>query len=260
MQIDAPAPADLFAPGIAAPAALTGRYRAVRSFTESLCETLAPEDYVVQSMTDVSPTKWHLAHVSWFFETFILKPHFPNYEPLDPQYAYLFNSYYVQAGERHCRAQRGYLSRPTVHEVYNYRGYVDEHVQALLENADEAAFAELYPLFDIGLHHEQQHQELLVTDIKHVFSVNPLRPVFREARPGYEGSIAEFDWIAFDEGLYEIGQAGTGFSYDNETPRHRHYLRPLCQWPGWRCAAASCRHSAVQAAIQPHHRTRHEHR
>ena len=131
-------------------------------------------------MTDVSPTRWHLAHVSWFFETFILKPHLPGYEPLNPQYAYLFNSYYVQAGERHARAQRGFLSRPTVAQVYAYRAYVDEHMQALLATASAETLRELTPLVEIGLHHEQQHQELLLTDIKHIFrSILCIRSIAR---------------------------------------------------------------------------------
>ena len=208
-----------------APTALAGRYRQVRRFTETLCEPLETEDYVVQSMDDVSPTKWHLAHVSWFFETFILREHDPHYTPLDEQYAYLFNSYYVQAGERHCRAQRGYISRPTVQQVYDYRAYVDEHMQALLERADEETMATLRPLVEIGLHHEQQ--ELLLTDIKHVLSVNPLRPAYRDLAPETRAGTAPMEWIAFDEGLYEIGHEGDGFCYDNETPRHRHYLQPF---------------------------------
>jgi hypothetical protein len=151
--------------------------------TEDLAKPLAIEDYVVQSMPDVSPTKWHLAHVTWFFETFILTPHATGYEPLNPAYAYLFNSYYLQAGERHCRDQRGYISRPTVAEVYEYRTYVDEHMQRLLQSAADAKRVELMPLVGIGLHHEQQHQELLLTDIKHVLSVNPLRPAYHQAAP-----------------------------------------------------------------------------
>ena len=200
------------------------RYRTVRQFTEQLCETLVPEDYVVQTMEDVSPTKWHLAHVSWFFETFILKPHAAGYEPFDPRYAYLFNSYYVQAGERHCRDKRGYLSRPTVRDVYRFRAHVDEHMQALLASASEAKLREVHRLLEIGLHHEQQHQELLLTDIKHVFSVNPLRPALREPKAGPAGPAPTLQWVSFEEGLYEIGHDGRGFAYDNESPRHRHFL------------------------------------
>jgi len=204
------------------------RYRAVRRFTEALCEPLATEDYVVQSMPDVSPTKWHLAHVTWFFETFILREHYPGYRPLEPAYAYLFNSYYLRAGERHCRDQRGYISRPTVAEVYRYREYVDEHMTRLLDGASVAEAETLAPLVEIGLHHEQQHQELLLTDIKHVLSVNPLRPAYRSgaapaARYADTGPAA---WVRYDEGLHRIGHPGpeAGFSFDNETPRHRHFV------------------------------------
>ena len=156
------------------------RYRQVRDFSHRLCETLEPEDFVVQSMPDVSPTKWHLAHTSWFFETFILKVFMPGYQPEVPEYAYLFNSYYNAAGDMHRRDLRGLISRPTVAETYRFRHSVDAHVSQLLETADEALLDKIEPVFTIGLHHEQQHQELLVTDIKHVFSQNPLHPIFRE--------------------------------------------------------------------------------
>src|SRR5688500_1755910 len=156
---------------------LLERYIEIRQFTEKLCDGLATEDFVVQSMPDVSPTKWHLAHTSWFFETFVVTPHADGYRPIDEVYAFLFNSYYVNVGERHCRDQRGYISRPTVAEVFEYRRHVDAAMTHLLESADNALFEKLLPLVTIGLHHEQQHQELMLTDIKHVFSVNPLRPV-----------------------------------------------------------------------------------
>jgi ergothioneine biosynthesis protein EgtB len=212
----------------ATPASLAAAYAAVRRFTESLTEGLAPEDQVVQSMEDVSPTKWHLAHTSWFFETFVLQPHLAGYAPLDPVYAYLFNSYYVQAGERHCRAQRGYLSRPTVAEVAAYRRHVDAAMETLLAGADGAALARLAPLVTLGLNHEQQHQELLVTDIKHVFAVNPLRPVYRDrpaeaARAASAGGEASppLRWLAYPERIVELGWDGRGFAFDNEGPRHR---------------------------------------
>lgn len=206
---------------------LAERFLAVRRFTSALCETLVTEDYVVQSMADVSPTKWHLAHTSWFFETFILTPHAEGYELFHPDFPFLFNSYYVQAGERHCRAQRGYLSRPTVAQVYRYRAHVDEHLHRLIETADATLLRTLAPLVEIGLHHEQQHQELLVTDIKHVLSVNPLRPVFRELpEEQVPRSVPELAFVEVEEGLYEIGHQGQTFSYDNESPRHRVYLRP----------------------------------
>ena len=203
---------------------LAAEYGAVRAATERLCEPLVPEDYVVQSMDDVSPTKWHLAHTSWFWETFLLVPHAPGYRLFHPEYPYLFNSYYVQAGERHCRAQRGYLSRPTVREVFEYRRHVDEHMTALLERGAEA---ELRPLVEIGLNHEQQHQELMLTDIKHVFSVNPLRPVYRERNTSPTRSAPALDFIAFDGGVREIGHGGGGFAFDNEGPRHKAYVAPF---------------------------------
>src|SRR4051812_37171785 len=160
-------------PGAGSPgaASLLDRYTAVRGQTESLCAPLETEDYVVSTMGDVSPTKWHLAHTSWFFETFVLAPNDPDYASPNPRYAFLFNSYYVQAGERHCRAQRGLVTRPTVDEVFAYRAHVDEAMHALLARLDDG-----HPALDVvelGLHHEQQHQELLLTDIKHVFWMNP---------------------------------------------------------------------------------------
>jgi ergothioneine biosynthesis protein EgtB len=201
-------------------------YARVRAFTESLCEGLAAEDYVVQSMADVSPTKWHLAHTSWFFEAFLLTPHLPRYKPLNPAYHYLFNSYYVQAGERHCRAQRGYLSRPTVREVMAYRAHVDRAMEDLLGGGRELS-EDVRQLVTLGLHHEQQHQELMLTDIKHVFSVNPLRPVYRRAEARKAGAIAPLRWIAFESGVRQIGHEGSGFSFDNETPRHREFVEPF---------------------------------
>ncbi len=200
---------------------LAERYATVRAFTESLCQGLATEDYVVQSMPDVSPTKWHLAHTSWFFETFVLRPHLRGYRPIDETYAYLFNSYYVNAGERHCRAQRGYISRPTVAEVYEYRRHVDAAMDTLLEQADEPLLAVLEPLVTLGIHHEQQHQELLLTDIKHVFSVNPLRPAYRATSVQRASDPGPVRWVRFDESVEWIGHDGDGFAYDNEGPRHR---------------------------------------
>ncbi len=219
---------------------LAGRFREVRALTERLCDPLATEDYVVQTMRDVSPTKWHLAHVTWFFETFILAEHYAGYRPFDPAYAFLFNSYYLQAGERHCRDQRGYISRPTVEEVFAYRSHVDAHMVRLLEGASEGEAAALAPLVEIGLHHEQQHQELLLTDIKHVLSVNPLRPAYRresgrrgqaavpagQGQGGRDAPSTAPGWVSFPEGLHWVGHEGPGrgFCFDNETPRHRHFL------------------------------------
>ena len=207
--------------------ALATQYRAVRSYTERLCDPLETEDMVVSSMPDVSPTKWHLAHTSWFFETFVLAPRNPAYVTPNPRYAFLFNSYYVQAGERHCRAQRGLVTRPTVEEIFAYRRHVDDHMLALLDGMDDDA---LVALVTLGLHHEQQHQELLLTDIKHVFWMNPIRPAYR-AEPGERqradvaGRVEVPEWITLPEGIYHIGHEGAagegGFAFDNESPSHR---------------------------------------
>ncbi len=200
------------------------RYQRVRRFSEHICEPLVTEDYVVQSMPDVSPTKWHLAHVSWFFEQFLLLPALPGYHSLHPQYAYLFNSYYNTLGERHCRPNRGLISRPTVEETYKYRRYVDEHVLELLEKLDERQLAEITPIFILGLHHEQQHQELMVTDIKHVLSCNPLYPTYMGRAAMSTVPLAPLSWVAFPDGVQEIGHAGEGFAFDNEGPRHREFV------------------------------------
>lgn len=206
------------------PEALLSRYHWVRSWSERLCETLVPEDYVVQSMPDVSPTKWHLAHTSWFFETFLLKPHLPGYHSLHPQYDFLFNSYYNTLGERHCRPKRGLLSRPTVEETYAYRAFVDEHMEALLCGSDSEDLARLEPLIAIGLHHEQQHQELMVTDIKHVFSENPLRPVYQTQPETVTSEALPLTWVKFEEQLAWIGHDDISFAFDNEGPRHREFV------------------------------------
>ncbi len=201
------------------------RFRRVRAATEALCATLRTEDYVIQSMPDVSPTKWHLAHTSWFFETFVLERGVPDFQPFHPQYRYLFNSYYNSVGPMFFRPERGLLSRPTVEEVFAYRKHVDEGMTRFLESGDPARVAEVTPVVTLGLHHEQQHQELLLTDIKHVLSLNPLGPVFRDREPGREGDTPAAGWLEFEAGLREIGFAGRGFAYDNEGPRHREFVR-----------------------------------
>jgi ergothioneine biosynthesis protein EgtB len=176
-------------------------------------------------MPEVSPTKWHLAHTTWFFETFILKKWITAYSPAVPEYAYLFNSYYNAAGDMHRRDLRGLISRPTVDETKQYRASIDSHIDNLLADADEETLAELESLITLGVHHEQQHQELLITDIKHVFAQNPLHPEYRERKiDGPEADnigIAPVNFIEFDEAIVEIGHDGLGFSYDNERPRHR---------------------------------------
>jgi ergothioneine biosynthesis protein EgtB len=208
-------------------APLVEQYRTVRAFTERLCAPLATEDFVVQSMTDVSPTKWHLAHTTWFWEVFVLQEFLDGYALHDERYPFLFNSYYVQAGERHCRAQRGYLSRPTVEEVRAYRRYIDDHMVRLLEGVDAASLPRLAEVVRVGLNHEQQHQELMVTDIKHVFSVNPLRPAYQDRPAAPAEDPGSVQWVSFDEGIREIGfDPGSDgpFHFDNEGPRHRAFL------------------------------------
>jgi ergothioneine biosynthesis protein EgtB len=201
---------------------LIEQFRQVRNFSTHLCRSLEPEDYVVQSMPDVSPTKWHLAHTSWFFETFVVKVWMQRYRSEVPQYAYLFNSYYNAAGDMHRRDLRGLISRPTVSETYRFRESIDECVIKLLEDADAALLSEIEPVLTLGIHHEQQHQELLVTDIKHVFSQNPLYPVFQPRAAVAETSrMAPQRFVEFDEATVLIGHDGDGFSYDNEEPRHR---------------------------------------
>jgi ergothioneine biosynthesis protein EgtB len=207
------------------PAALQRAYLSVRRQTESLCEPLVTEDFVVSSSPDVSPTKWHLAHTSWFFETFVLTPHLAQYQPLNAKYAFLFNSYYVQAGERHCRAQRGLVTRPTVQEVFAYRAWIDDAMRFLMESLASDPAHEVWSLVEIGVHHEQQHQELLVTDIKHVFFTNPLRPAYR-VQPLPPAAAAPQGWQPLAGGIHEIGHDGSGFHFDNESPRHKTYLQP----------------------------------
>jgi ergothioneine biosynthesis protein EgtB len=203
------------------------RFRDIRRQTEALCSPLVAEDYVVQSMPDVSPAKWHLAHTSWFFETFLLSRHVPDYQPFDPHFAYLFNSYYVTVGDRHCRQNRGLLSRPTVAEVYAYRKHVDHAMLQFLEALTPTEFLRLEPTLEIGLHHEQQHQELILTDIKHVFWVNPMRPAYQQPLPAPSGDLPPMRWVPSDQGVHSIGHEGRGFAFDNELPRHRVFLEPF---------------------------------
>ncbi|MFL6526682.1 MAG: ergothioneine biosynthesis protein EgtB [Chthoniobacterales bacterium] len=214
--------------GISAAAELLARFRAVRDFSTELCQPLKPEDCVVQSMPDVSPTKWHLAHTSWFFETFVLKPWVPAYRSEVPEYAYLFNSYYNAAGDMHRRDLRGLISRPTVEETYRFRRKIDDSIAELLDSADAETSAVIEPLITLGIHHEQQHQELLVTDIKHVFAQNPLHPVYapRKSSEGRAPSLPR-EFVEFDEAVIEIGHDSSDFSYDNEGPRHRALVLPF---------------------------------
>ena len=197
-------------------------YQTVRGTTERLCAPLATEDYVVQAMPDVSPAKWHLAHTSWFFETFLLRPHLSGYRPLVEAYHYLFNSYYNSAGPQFPRPDRGHLSRPTVEEIYAYRAHVDKAMAMLLPRLDAGAAK----VAVLGLHHEQQHQELILTDLKYNLAVNPLRPAY-DTTPVQSRATCELRFIPFEGGLVDIGHEGPEFAFDNEQPRHRTFLRPF---------------------------------
>jgi ergothioneine biosynthesis protein EgtB len=216
-------------PGEATPQeTLVRRYHQVRQFTEGLCQPLVTEDYVIQAMPDVSPPKWHLAHTSWFFETFVLASASPGYRSPHSSYAYLFNSYYVAAGERHSRPKRGLLSRPTVEEVYRYRAYVDQHMTAFLEGLDGEELDTWSPIVELGLHHEQQHQELILTDLKYNFACNPLRPAYATPNiPPRAQAVSALQWVRFPESVSWIGHDGQGFAFDNESPRHRSFVEPF---------------------------------
>jgi len=189
-----------------------------------LCSHLDPEDLVAQSMPDASPAKWHLAHTTWFFETFILLPLETGYQPHHPTYGFLFNSYYNGAGERHERPARGVLTRPSLREVLAYRDAIDEAVMAMLAADAHPKREEVLRIVEIGMHHEQQHQELIVTDLKHLFAQNALRPAYRDALPPTRGAAPSLQWVGYDEGIHEIGHAGSGFCFDNERPRHRVFV------------------------------------
>jgi ergothioneine biosynthesis protein EgtB len=203
------------------------RFEHIRRFTRTLVEPLTPDDCMVQSMPDASPAKWHLAHTAWFFETLVLKAAISDYQPLDPQFEFLFNSYYNTIGPQYEKPKRCLLSRPTLDEVLRYREGIDERMLALLHGAErDVRLAAFLPLIELGLNHEQQHQELILADIKHAFACNPLRPA-------YGGSAAEaqriaarpaVEWLAHEAGVYWIGFEGGGFCYDNERPQHRVFL------------------------------------
>jgi ergothioneine biosynthesis protein EgtB len=203
---------------------LATAYRAVRALTETLASPLSPEDQTVQSMPDVSPTKWHLGHTSWFFETFLLGPELPGYRPAHPAFHYLFNSYYETVGPRHARAERGLITRPGVAEVANYRRHVDRAMEVLVA---AALGQEVLDLVELGIHHEQQHQELLLMDIKHVLSCNPLRPAYVATPVDTADEPAKAGWIEHQGGPVDVGYDGTGFAFDNESPRHLSHLVPF---------------------------------
>ncbi|WP_262690128.1 ergothioneine biosynthesis protein EgtB [Kordiimonas aestuarii] len=208
-----------------APSDIADYFSRVRAHSEALCEPLEVEDYGLQSMPDTSPAKWHLAHTTWFYEQLVLWPFAKGYKVYHPEFAAIFNSYYESLGTLFTRAERGVLSRPTVAEVYNYRAYVDGAMAALLADAMHPDRAEIISRTILGLNHEQQHQELLLTDIKHAFYKNPLKPAYKVAEPAAPtGTPGKEGWLAFTAGVQQIGFEGPGFAYDNETPRHKVYM------------------------------------
>jgi ergothioneine biosynthesis protein EgtB len=210
------------------PGFLLQNYLTVRDFFRHLCDPLQTEDYVIQSMADASPAKWHLAHTTWFFETFYLPLIDPEYRPLHPDYRYLFNSYYNAVGPQFPRPKRGLLSRPTVEEVWRYRTHVDETIRSALASSDARATEESVGILALGLNHEQQHQELFLTDIKHAFFCNPLRPVYSDRIQSERWSEAQpVRWKEYPEGLHWIGHGGQEFAFDNEMPRFKVFCPPF---------------------------------
>ncbi len=207
--------------------ALSRRFRAIRNVSVRLCETLGPEDCAAQSMPDASPAKWHLAHTTWFFETFVLKPQDPGYAVFHPRFEYLFNSYYNAVGEQFPRPDRGLLTRPSFEEVGRYRMHVEQAVVALLEDPGRLT-EDALDIVELGLHHEQQHQELILTDVKHLLAQNPLAPVYRQTKEPAAVPIRSLEWRGYPGGLIEIGRhESAGFGFDNESPRHKVHLEPF---------------------------------
>ena len=203
---------------------LQQRFRDVRKMSMHLTRLLSAEDQMLQSMPDASPTKWHLAHTTWFFETFILQPNLPDYQPFNSRYKFLFNSYYKRLGRHPNRGSRGLMSRPALQEVHEYRDHVDRAISAVLERTSISD--EILDLLELGLNHEQQHQELIVTDIKHALWSGPIPPeAAGETRS--EGIAPQLSWIQFEGGIHSVGHAGEGFAFDNESPRHEVLLRPF---------------------------------
>ncbi|MGH6768635.1 MAG: ergothioneine biosynthesis protein EgtB [Xanthobacteraceae bacterium] len=208
-------------------AAWVEAFRDVRGETERCSSPLTPEDQVVQSMADASPTKWHRAHTTWFFEQFLLTPHLAGYTSFDRQFAYLFNSYYVAAGPRHARPNRGLVTRPDAGRVTAYRAHVDEAVERLVTGADDRVLPEVLRILEIGLHHEQQHQELILTDILHAFAQNPVLPAYDAKRRPPAARRTSHGFVDLPAGLHGIGHDGDGYCFDNESPAHQVYLRPV---------------------------------
>lgn len=205
---------------------LKTNYIRVRQFTEQFCTPLATDDYQVQSIVQTSPPKWHIAHVTWFFETFVLSEFDPGYRPFNADFDYLFNSYYYTHGRMHPRPERGLLSRPTVEDVFEYRAYVDAAMVDLLDSVSGNELTELALRVTLGLHHEQQHQELLLMDVKHNFFMNPTLPAYRTDLLPPTGDARHANWVELEGGIHETGHDGNGFAFDNETPRHDVLLQP----------------------------------
>ena len=204
---------------------MPSKYRTVRIATEQLAAPLSAEDCAIQSMPDASPVKWHLAHTSWFFETFVLKPHLPGYRLFHPSFRVLFNSYYNGIGDKHPRRRRGLLSRPSLEEVHAYRLHIDAAMAELMDR--RTLPSTVSALIELGLNHEQQHQELILTDVLHLLSCNPLKPAYEPSIGAADAPIADappLTWIEFGEGIVDIGHEGSQFAFDNESPRHRQYL------------------------------------
>ena len=200
-------------------------YQSVRKKTEDLCKPLEIEDYVVQTIEDVSPPKWHLGHTSWFYETFILSKYLPDYKAFNDKFNFIFNSYYETAGKRVHRPKRGTLSRPTVKKVYVYRNYIDAQICKLIKNISDKSWHEIGSLIELGLHHEMQHQELLLTDLKHIYALNPLKPAYLNQNDrDFKTGVSSDGFILYKGGVSEIGYGGDGFSFDNEKPCHNVYV------------------------------------
>jgi ergothioneine biosynthesis protein EgtB len=221
--------ADTGSPHTGSRAAWLAAYHAVRGETERRAAPLSPEDQIIQSMPDASPTKWHRAHTTWFFEQFLLVPKLAGYRPFDERFAYLFNSYYVAAGPRHARPKRGLLTRPDAREVADYRAHVDQAVARLIATADEAAFTEIVPILELGLNHEQQHQELILTDILHAFAQNPTAPTYDVdwCWPELPRGAEADSFVRQEGGIHTIGATGSHFTFDNEGPAHEVLLQPM---------------------------------
>ena len=237
---------------------LQERYASTRAATLAIAAPLSDEDCAIQSMPDASPIKWHLAHTSWFFETFLLEPHLPAYRAFNPAFRMLFNSYYNAVGDKHPRPQRGLLSRPSRAEVIEYRQHVDIGMDALMQQPESVVEAAA-TLITLGINHEQQHQELMLTDLLHMLSCNPLEPAYVLGGESGIGASPPLTWVEHEAALVEIGHDGQGFAFDNETPRHRQYLhgmhrRPPAEVADLRTATRAVRHDQLTRAGRSHRR------